>query len=973
MSQVLISELSEINSSQLTGYEHFLINDGDSTKKVVFNTLYNFINDKLDISNDDLTNKILDDVSNLVHANAIHFKATTTDDISMGQPLKLVVSTNAEIVYVKIAVKGEDIIGVAEHDYVSGDTIEVIHSGMISGIDTSAWEEGTNIYMVGGILSDVNNTNDAPKVGKVINSDVNSGMILINASIDGNLAKNIDYTGVNSGLSSTDTQDAIDELKALDDLKLIAGENLGDLIDIGIARLNLSVYSKSEIDANLNNRDTNNRNRDNHTGTQSLDTITETANKKIFTDVERTKLNNVPDDTNQSFSDILTTISSNDSDLDTTQEIVDYIKATRNTSDNLTLDNITNGEINKHYTNTEKIKVSNISISQPVDLDAIEIDTNLNNAHKISTGEDHTFINQDMKDTADVTFNSVNGRSVNVDGDKLDLIEDGATNNTVSNVLDNTSVTDALSANQGKMLKDYIDNINTLLSSDDTTLDELQEIVDFIKLNKDDLDALGISNIAGLQNALDLKLTANGVIVAGTGTKVTYDENGLVTSSTDADTSDIADTLDKRYSTDLEKTNFNTAYSHSQDAHAIVDATKNITDAELLDRANHTGTQLADTISDFDAEVSNNSEVQANTAKVTNYNQTKTDIDLLGINSSTVNELTVETAVPENAIFTDTDSGSGISLDTTNFDLNLSSDDDDVQKAMKTLNDLVFSSVSSLVDLTDTEINTPLDEQVLSFDSASGKWINSQSTSASSGGSIEYKTFLATDDQTVFNTEFEIASRPMVFIDGGLEDDDKYTWNSSSVTFNLGVALNTSVVISAGISTTAEVIQKKDFYCTEDTTEFTVPFNLVSPTLFIDGSMQSKYLYSFDGKILTLSSGSVPAETFVSISNGGLTGAVAGTEENYLTREFSEGDYNININDYVFTDTTGGSFNMLLPDTASLGDKVTIFDSKEMFSTNNLIAQRNGNLIMGLDEDLTLSIDNKKTTLIYSGNDWRIE
>lgn len=44
-------------------------------------------------------------------------------------------------------------------------------------------------------------------------------------------------------------------------------------------------------------------------------------------------------------------------------------------------------------------------------------------------------------------------------------------------------------------------------------------------------------------------------------------------------------------------------------------ATANQTDAYLLSRANHTGTQVAATISDFDTEVSNNTSVVANTAK----------------------------------------------------------------------------------------------------------------------------------------------------------------------------------------------------------------------------------------------------------------------------------------------------------------------------------------------------------------------
>ena len=71
--------------------------------------------------------------------------------------------------------------------------------------------------------------------------------------------------------------------------------------------------------------------------------------------------------------------------------------------------------------------------------------------------------------------------------------------------LTETSSGKALDATQGKALKDMIDDINTLLASDDTTLDELQEVVDFIKANKSTLDNLSISNIAGLQDALDGK------------------------------------------------------------------------------------------------------------------------------------------------------------------------------------------------------------------------------------------------------------------------------------------------------------------------------------------------------------------------------------------------------------------------------------------------------------------------------------
>ena len=73
----------------------------------------------------------------------------------------------------------------------------------------------------------------------------------------------------------------------------------------------------------------------------------------------------------------------------------------------------------------------------------------------------------------------------------------------IVDVLTSTDVSKPLSANQGNVLKGFIDSINTLLASDDTSLDEMQELVTYIKANRSTLNSLSISNISGLQNALD--------------------------------------------------------------------------------------------------------------------------------------------------------------------------------------------------------------------------------------------------------------------------------------------------------------------------------------------------------------------------------------------------------------------------------------------------------------------------------------
>jgi hypothetical protein len=90
--------------------------------------------------------------------------------------------------------------------------------------------------------------------------------------------------------------------------------------------------------------------------------------------------------------------------------------------------------------------------------------------------------------------------------------------------------------------------------------------------------------------ALNAKVTANGAITGATNTRITYDSKGLVTSGSAATQDDIGDgTTFKQYSA-TEKTKL---------AGIATGATANSSDATLLNRANHTGTQTASTISDF--------------------------------------------------------------------------------------------------------------------------------------------------------------------------------------------------------------------------------------------------------------------------------------------------------------------------------------------------------------------------------------
>ncbi len=104
-------------------------------------------------------------------------------------------------------------------------------------------------------------------------------------------------------------------------------------------------------------------------------------------------------------------------------------------------------------------------------------------------------------------------------------------------------------------------------------------------------------------NVTELVNNANYITSAGAPVQSVNTQTGSVV--LDADDIDDTSTTNK----------FTTASDISKLSNIQAGATANSTDATLLDRANHTGTQTAATISNFDAEVSNNTSVAANTLK----------------------------------------------------------------------------------------------------------------------------------------------------------------------------------------------------------------------------------------------------------------------------------------------------------------------------------------------------------------------
>lgn len=80
-------------------------------------------------------------------------------------------------------------------------------------------------------------------------------------------------------------------------------------------------------------------------------------------------------------------------------------------------------------------------------------------------------------------------------------------------------------------------------------------------------------------------------------------------------------------------------------------------------------------------------------------------------------------------------------------------------------------------------------------------------------------------------------------------------------------------------------------------------------------------------------------------------------------------NYTAEVNDRIICDSSGGAFTITLPPNADLlvEDVIQFIDVTGSMTTNNVTVARNGSLIAGLAEDLTLDFNGAIVTLMYSG------
>ena len=164
-------------------------------------------------------------------------------------------------------------------------------------------------------------------------------------------------------------------------------------------------------------------------------------------------------------------------------------------------------------------------------------------------------------------------------------------------------------------------------------------------------------------------------------------------------------------------------------------------------------------------------------------------------------------------------------------------------------------------------------------DGSEGAWeAVSFDTLRHSNVAFEHNYITATEGQRKFNVTFRIDALPMVFVNGILISPDNYTWDSKSVTLNSAVALGRVVTVVTGIAYESErICARRQMIASAEQYTFTVPFDLVTPSVFVNGVLISENEYTYTKTSVTLN---VPAQSgdVIVICNGALSGVETFTQ-----------------------------------------------------------------------------------------------
>jgi hypothetical protein len=133
-----------------------------------------------------ITNTTIDSITNHVGADHIHYKVKATENLVKGNVVKVIGYNAGEDAFrvAKVTSASDVAIGVVYQAIADGDYGSIINTGVLEGVNTSAFAIGTVLYpnTTGGFTSTKPTTGKYQALAFVVRSGNNNGTILIEAS-----------------------------------------------------------------------------------------------------------------------------------------------------------------------------------------------------------------------------------------------------------------------------------------------------------------------------------------------------------------------------------------------------------------------------------------------------------------------------------------------------------------------------------------------------------------------------------------------------------------------------------------------------------------------------------------------------------------------------------------------------------------------------------------------------------------------
>ena len=193
-----------------------------------------------------LTNKTINDTSNNVHANAVHYAIKASGSLVRGDILVAVNTTgNGTIIAAKQSSLSQPAIGISDGTYANNELGKALTVGVYKNYDSTGLTVGQILYPngTGGFTNTptIAPTNYNQPSAYVAEINGGNAQLIINFHSAHESADLVSYNGTTSGLSANSTQDAIDEIIAskgsvngiatLDNTGLIPANQLPSYVD----------------------------------------------------------------------------------------------------------------------------------------------------------------------------------------------------------------------------------------------------------------------------------------------------------------------------------------------------------------------------------------------------------------------------------------------------------------------------------------------------------------------------------------------------------------------------------------------------------------------------------------------------------------------------------------------------------------------------------------------------------------------